>query len=689
MNSTANNNKNLNTDNLSNRNKKENRVRTENRELSRPVFPKRAVITAGMPYGNKALHFGHIGGLFVHADTFARFMRDRIGEKNVIFVSGTDCYGSPISAGYKKLVSEGFEGSIEDYVMGNYKSQRETLKAYDIEPNLYGTSAFGRSGEIHEDLSNEIINKLYKNGFLTKLSTPQFYDEKEAVFLNGRQVTGNCPFEGCRSEKAYADECDMGHQYMPKDLVNPMSTLSGERPHLREVTNWYFKLDAYSEMLKNRMEYLKMKRETRSYIVSAIEEFLKSPIVYLKNDDYDKFMEICKDPSKYNVVESPGKNSTALAFSTLEDRDHICEILDELNIRFRKGKTLVPFRLTGNSEWGIPVPNIEELANLTFWVWPESLWAPISFTKAYLETRTDIEPNINKWWNSNTSKVYQFIGEDNIYFYGIAEMALFTALEGYGPDASIDWNKFNLPELVSNKHILYMDKKASSSGRFKPPMADDLLKYYTAEQLRIHFLSLGLARKSVSFSPQVYLEAEDRVGKDPVLKDGNLLTNVLNRLARSCFYTAQKHNNSKLPTDIISTSVLEESKKAVLDYEKFMYEHEFHRIIYVLDEYLRKMNKHWAKNMKIADENEDRELRMRTLSDGFHALRTAATLIHPIAPKGCELIAEHLGLHESLWDWDLVFSTLPGMVDMNTHHLKYLEPKYDFFKKHESQFATK
>ena len=71
---------------------------------ARPVFPKRAVITAGMPYGNKDLHFGHIGGVFVHADTYARFLRDRIGKDNVIFVSGTDCYGSPILEYYRQAV---------------------------------------------------------------------------------------------------------------------------------------------------------------------------------------------------------------------------------------------------------------------------------------------------------------------------------------------------------------------------------------------------------------------------------------------------------------------------------------------------------------------------------------------------------------------------------------------------------
>ncbi len=76
--------------------------------VGRPSFPKRAVVTAGMPYGNKELHFGHVGGVFVHADIFARFLRDRIGKENVIFVSGTDCYGATIEAGFEQAVANGF-----------------------------------------------------------------------------------------------------------------------------------------------------------------------------------------------------------------------------------------------------------------------------------------------------------------------------------------------------------------------------------------------------------------------------------------------------------------------------------------------------------------------------------------------------------------------------------------------------
>jgi methionyl-tRNA synthetase len=104
---------------------------------NRPQFPKRAVITGGMPYGNKCLHFGHVGGVFVFADIFARFLKDRIGSENVIFVSGTDCYGSPIAESYRKLKDEqGYTGTIKDFVQSNHDDQKKTLKAYDIDLSL-------------------------------------------------------------------------------------------------------------------------------------------------------------------------------------------------------------------------------------------------------------------------------------------------------------------------------------------------------------------------------------------------------------------------------------------------------------------------------------------------------------------------------------------------------------------------
>src|SRR5271157_363612 len=151
------------------KNKSGGRVQS-NTDNVRPTFPKRAIITAGMPYGNKELHLGHIGGVFIHADTYARFLRDRIGKDNVIFVSGTDCYVSPILEYYRQQINqELFKGTVEEFVQFNHERQKEVLKSYDISLNLFGASSLGRAAEIHRQESIDFITRLYKNGHLVKL----------------------------------------------------------------------------------------------------------------------------------------------------------------------------------------------------------------------------------------------------------------------------------------------------------------------------------------------------------------------------------------------------------------------------------------------------------------------------------------------------------------------------------------
>ena len=163
----------------------------------RVEWPARAVVTAGMPYGNKPLHFGHIGGVFVPADAFARFLRDRIGAENVRFVSGTDCFGSPINEGYRKLVEAGeFSGTIADYVLANHERQKATLEAFQVSLDIYEGSGIGHAGDVHQMISDQFIERLHESGHLKLDSTLQFYDAKAGTFLNGRQGQGHCP---CRA----------------------------------------------------------------------------------------------------------------------------------------------------------------------------------------------------------------------------------------------------------------------------------------------------------------------------------------------------------------------------------------------------------------------------------------------------------------------------------------------------------
>ena len=658
-------------------------------EKERPAFPERAVVTAGMPYGNKELHFGHIGGVFVHADTYARFLRDRIGEENVIFVSGTDCYGSPILESYRKLKESGeFEGTIEDYVRKNHLAQKKALDDYEISLNLYGASGLGRTKEIHQEVSDEIFNTLLAHHYLIKMVTPQFFDEEKQVFLNGRQVVGKCPIEGCSSDKAYADECSMGHQYMPSELIDPISTLSNKPPVVREVANWYVRLDECQEMLKERVEYLRTKKDERKYTLNTIEEFLKSPVIYVQRKQIKDREKLESMLPEHTVVDEEKKASLTYVFKNLKDRDQARVVLNSLGIHFRTGKTLVPFRLSGNVEWGVKVPEADGMKDLTFWVWPESLWAPISFTKAYLEQIKENPEDYVKWWRDPNAKVYQFIGEDNIYFYGIAEMAIFAGLLA-DKESPVDMKECNLPQIIANNHILFLDKKASSSSDVKPPMAADLLQYYTAEQLRIHFLSLGLANKSVSFMPQVYLPEEKKSGVDTVLKDGNLLTNVFNRLVRSCFYTVQTYCGGMLPEGRVDEEISLRSKEAALTYERHMYRHEFHSITYVLDDYIRYLNKYYANSIREAEKNNDQKARERILVNCFYGIRVALVLLHPVAPTGCERVREYLGAEKTIYRWDTIFEPLEVFLKDRKKAFKELLPRVDFFEHHPSQFEEK
>ena len=645
-----------------------------------PPFPKRAVVTNGMPYGDKPLHFGHVGGGFIHSDIYARFLRDRIGKDNVIYVSGTDCYGAGIEVKYSKALENNFVGSIQDFVEQFHEIQKKSLESYNISLNLYATSAFGESGQKHKELSNWLFEVLYKNGYLRLEEIEQFFDEESQTVLNGRQVEGRCPVAKCKSEKAYADECEMGHQYSPRDLIAPKHVITGATPVLRAVKNWYFDLERFSEELKQQQEILADEGISRKFFLSNVADFLKPPTIIVKlaeTQDFELLKEACSKMQTHKANLNEGDKSAVLTFESLQDRQHACEILREYNIRFRTGTTLVPFRLSGNVKWGIPVPVKENINDQTFWVWPESLWAPISFVQTYLQQKTGSSESWTDWWFNPDSKVYQFIGEDNIYFYAVAGIGLFMAMNQIAGRETVK----NLPNIIPNRHVFYGNRKVSSSGNITPPSVDKLLEHYTSEQLRMHFAHMALQSNSVKFLPKAVMENE--TGFDATLAEGNILTNVFNRLVRSCFYTLQKYFDGKMPTVAVSQQAQESANTMIFEYDWAMYRFEYSKVIDLLDVYLREANKIWSASSKeVEKEAENNEsLRANVVVDGFHVVRVATTLLHPFAPEGTDKVREYLCCGENLWDWAFINEPLTFFTD----NFKFLEPRVDFFVKHSSQ----
>jgi methionyl-tRNA synthetase len=631
----------------------------------------------------------------------------------VLFVCGADCYGSTIDEGYRKLrEDDAFDGTLLEYVKRNYEGQRAVLESYDISLDIYEGSALGASKVMHETVTHEILTALHENGWLTLESSAQFYDTEAATLLNGRQVIGHCPVQGCKSQHAYADECDLGHQYRPEDLLNPQSTLTGNTPELREVQNWYVDVSQMGTLLKEYVAWLREDGTTRPVVIDTIDEFLTPPIIYVKQEYYEVYKELASElpPHEYRPPEK-GKASFELAFTGLDERDTARDILGSRDIRLRTGKTLVPCRITGNIAWGVQAPVLDGVEDRTIWCWPESLWAPISFSRAWLAcggediatlnpaSRGVVEGSWEDFWCSRDAAVYQFIGQDNIYFYGVAQTALWAALtarpgENVGALSALsEEGQLQQTRLVANFHLLFLDKKASSSSDVKPPMAAALLDYYTSEQLRTHFIALGLGKKAVSFKPKVLDPLANEQAPDPVLRESALLTNVFNRLARSCFYEAQKSFDGLLPlaTAGIPAVLANDAAQTICAYEWAMYRTELHTAFDLASEFIRRANKYWSDAIREAGDTPD--ARREVLAGAFYLLRVATVLMHPFVPRGCELIVEKLGFEAGacrFFSWAHIFEGnepffSPADVARGGHPLQELPPRFDFFERHPSQ----
>ena len=199
---------------------------------------KRTTITAALPYANGGVHIGHLAGVYVPADIYARYLR--LKGQNVMYVCGSDEHGVPITIRARK---EGI--TPQDVVDKNHALIKKSFEDFGISFDIYSRT----TSETHHKFAAEWFRKLYDDGKLTEETTTQLYDEEAKQFLADRYVTGECPH--CHNQGAYGDQCEKcGRDLSPTELINPKSTISGSTPVLKETKNWYLPLNEYQEWLK-------------------------------------------------------------------------------------------------------------------------------------------------------------------------------------------------------------------------------------------------------------------------------------------------------------------------------------------------------------------------------------------------------------------------------------------------------
>jgi len=335
---------------------------------------KRYTITAALPYANGPLHIGHIAGAYLPADIFVRYLRLR--GKDVAFICGSDEHGAAITIKAKQ------EGISPQEIVDKYHVQmKETFGKLGVSFDIFHRTSL----PLHHETAQEFFLDLYKKGVFEEIETEQYYDEKFEQFLADRYIKGTCP--KCGHEDAYGDQCEKcGADLSPLELINPLSTLSGEKPTLKTTKHWYLPLNKDENWLK---------------------EWINEGTLHGK---------------PHHDVKTWKKNVMGQVRSWLNDG-------------------LQPRAITRDLEWGVDVPSeIEGSEGKKLYVWMD---APIGYISATKQLALD--GKIADWkdyWQSEDAALIHFIGKDNIVFHSIIFPAILKAKGNYNLPVNVPANEF-------------------------------------------------------------------------------------------------------------------------------------------------------------------------------------------------------------------------------------------------------
>ncbi len=199
---------------------------------------KRTLITTALPYANGPVHIGHLAGVYVPADIYARYLRLR--GQDVVMIGGSDEHGVPITI---KAKAEGV--TPQDIVDRYHSIIKKSFEELGISFDIYSRT----TSDIHAKTASEFFRHLYDNGQFVEKTSMQLYDEKAGQFLADRYVIGECPV--CHQPGAYGDQCEKcGSSLNAVDLINPKSAITGNTPVLKETHHWYLPLDRWQPELE-------------------------------------------------------------------------------------------------------------------------------------------------------------------------------------------------------------------------------------------------------------------------------------------------------------------------------------------------------------------------------------------------------------------------------------------------------
>jgi len=337
--------------------------------------PKRYLVTAALPYANGPLHIGHLAGAYLSADIYSRFLR--LQGKEVVFVCGSDEHGAAITIKAKK------EGISPKEIIDKYHALFvDTFEKMGIKFDIYHRT----SEPLHHDTAQEFFQYLYDHKQFEELESEQYFDVQANQFLADRYIMGTCP--KCGNPNAYGDQCEnCGSTLNPTELVEPRSTLSGEKPILKTTKHWYLPLNKHEQWLKEWIENGKLE----------------------------------------------GKNHH-------DPEDWKSHVLGQCKSWLDGG--LQPRAMTRDLEWGVDVPkDIPHSEGKKLYVWMDAPIGYISATKQWAMDQGKPQ-EWKKYWQDDESSLIHFIGKDNIVFHCLIFPIILKAHGKYNLPINVPANQF-------------------------------------------------------------------------------------------------------------------------------------------------------------------------------------------------------------------------------------------------------
>ncbi|MCX6126411.1 MAG: class I tRNA ligase family protein [Proteobacteria bacterium] len=603
--------------------------------------PFKVVVTAGMPYANGPIHIGHLAGAFLPPDIFARWMRMVIGAENVLFVCGTDDHGSTSELSALKAGKD-----TKSFLKELHGTQKQTLSRYNMSLDVYSGTSRDECYPLHKEFSQNLLRKLYRNGLLEKRTTLQWFDPKLSRFLQDRYVTGKCPNLKCANDRAYSDECEVcGAKYDPADLLMPKSGLSEATPELKPTVHWWLDLWKVSEPLRTWIQ-----TKEKSWRPTLFSEVINTVLPSLKFDNIheSKYKEL-KDQlpahkSKYAagkkvVIQCNSKVDLELAKSALEAKGIPTAYLDDWAHR----------SISRDVSWGIPMPEDldPEMKGKTLYVWPDSLIAPIIFTKVALILKGKNPDSYTDYWCSPKSKIYQFLGQDNVYFYTLMQGAMWLGSQA-DPTCLPGEGDLQLTEVFSVNHLL-VDGEKMSKSRGNAYSGDELIleKGNSADQLRYFLASLSLADKASNFDFNWLAERN------------KFLAGPMNAAFEKPISACHSKFGGRVPDGKLNAKVEAETTKLIQRYFKSMERADYPVLLGAIENYARQINSMFTQ-FKPHDDRAPDEERRDALFTCFYVLKNLVIMLHPFVPDTMDRVRKSLNLPRDIYHIDSLGTPMPS-----------------------------